>query len=586
VLADNDLSEPEQRIARVAQSGELIDFGVGREDKPIPSEPWDGMPTLRAEVLAELLTGARGPVRAIRVSNAHIVGALDLELATLVCPLVLSCCHFDEPINLRETRATSIRLIACHAPSVRADQLRTSGGLEFSFSAIGKVILHGAQVSGYLMFAGATLNNPDGTALDASALTVDLAMICRGLTAHGEVNLTGAHMATLSLSAARLSNPGGVALNTAGLRAGQDMMCRDGFVAEGEVNMLGARIGACLHLGGASLSNPHSRALRADRLVVGENLVCDEGFAAEGEVRLSAAQVSGQLDFSGATLTNPDGNALTAEGLVVDQDMFCNNLVAQGKVSLCGARIGWQLAFHEATLNNPGGWALDLEDAQVTSLVLLPAAPPEGVVDLTNAQVRRLHDSVLTWPDDLRLRGFTYDSLENDPEKDSICAAYRLYWLNRYREGYDSGLFDQLAAAYRRSGRMAVVRQVMIDKNQRRREVMNPMGKAWNWLMYITVGYGYRPWLAGLWLLALLAVGTVMFVFAYPAYLHPASPSPPAFQPVAYTFDLLVPAFDLGEQRSWYPQGAAQWCAWSLTGAGWVLTVAVVAGAPNMFRRE
>jgi hypothetical protein len=301
---------------------------------------------------------------------------------------------------------------------------------------------------------------------------------------------------------------------------------------------------------------------------------------------LCAAHVGGQLDFSGAKLTNPDRHALVGEGLVVDQDMFCREVDARGTVSLIGVNVGRGLHFHEATLTAPGRCALDLEDAQVTSLFLLPAAAPDGVMDLTNARVRAFHDFVTSWPEVLRLRGFTYDSLEVDVADDAVSVLCRLNWLSRHRDGYVPGVFDQLAAFYRRSGRIEATRRVMITKMRRRREVLNPLGKVWNWLLFVTVGYGYRPWLAGIWLLALLAAGSVIFAHAYPAHMVPASASVPAFQPVAYTVDVLVPILDLNQKRSWYPQGLASWCAWLFTGAGWVLTAAVVAGITNTFKRE
>lgn len=55
--------------------------------------------------------------------------------------------------------------------------------------------LIGARITGQLIFNGATLTNPDGTALAADRLTVNGDMLCRdGFTATGEVRLPGAHI--------------------------------------------------------------------------------------------------------------------------------------------------------------------------------------------------------------------------------------------------------------------------------------------------------------------------------------------------------------------------------------------------------
>jgi hypothetical protein len=112
------------------------------------------------------------------------------------------------------------------------------------------------------------------------------------------------------------------------------------------------------------------------------------------------------------------------------------------------------------------------------------------------------------------------------------------------------------------------------------------LGKVWNWLLYLTVGDGYRTWLAGLWLTALLAVGATIFAGAHPGQMRSASASVPEFQPVAYTLDVLLPIVDLGQEKAWYPQDSARAWAWVLTGAGWVLTTTVVAGLTNALKRD
>jgi hypothetical protein len=56
-------------------------------------------------------------------------------------------------------------------------------------------------------------------------------------------------------------------------------------------------------------------------------------------------------------------------------------------------------------------------------------------------------------------------------------------------------------------------------------------GKLWNWLLYVTVGYGYRTWLAGLWLVGLLSVGALVFDRAYPTHMGGGQPTHTAVPP-------------------------------------------------------
>ena len=223
-----------------------------------------------------------------------------------------------------------------------------------------------------------------------------------------------------------------------------------------------------------------------------------------------------------------------------------------------------------------------MEGMQAAALFLLPTKRPDGTVSLTNARIGSFHDDQETWPATLRLRGFVYDTLEND----QVPVRARVRWLRRHDGAYTPQVYEQLAAAYRRGGRDEDARRVLIAKQWHRRRVLNPLAKLWNWLLYMTVGYGYRTWLAAVWLAGLLVAGTSVFARAYPYHMVAAKQPVPAFHPVIYTLDRLVPILNLGQKDAWIPQGCALRWSWVLTGAGWVLTTAVVAGLTAVLRRD
>jgi hypothetical protein len=197
-----------------------------------------------------------------------------------------------------------------------------------------------------------------------------------------------------------------------------------------------------------------------------------------------------------------------------------------------------QLAFVDATLTNPTGSALNLEHVHAGTLFLKPKMPLEGTVHLTDAHVDDYVDSQATWPPDIRLDGFTYGKLVATPEVNTTA---RLRWLKRDPHRYTPQLYEQLAATYRKAGRDEAARRVAIAKQWRRRRELNPLGKLWNWLLYVTVGYGYRTWLAVPWLTVLLAAGTRVFDHAYPKHMVAARQPAPEFHPLAYTLDRLLP---------------------------------------------
>jgi hypothetical protein len=538
-LTEDELTEPERCLCQASAAGRLLDLREGnpRVDDPRQAGDWGSSRSVRAELLIELVTGTRRPEgaprsRAVKLVGACITGTLDLEATTLICPLLLQGCYFEEPINLREAQAPVVRLPTCQVPSLIADQLETRGNLELDrgFAARGGVSLWGAQIGGLLSLDGAQLSNSDGLALDLSGVTVGASLLCSDLTAQGEVCLASAHIGgALDLSGAHLTNPGGQALSADGVTVGQSAHCGEGFTAEGEVRLLGGRVGGFLDFRGAHLTKPDGQALVGHGLTVNLAMFCRDGFTVEGELALPGAQIGSMLDLAGARLTNPDGEALDGHGLTV-QDLRCRDgFTATGEVRLPGARISRQLRLDGARLANPRGLALDLAAAQVTDLYLQPRDPPDGVVDLTNTRVGSFSDDPATWPAIVRLDGFVYDTLKND----QVGVRARLAWVRRHPGGYTPQVYEQLAAAYRRAGQEEAARVVLIAKQWHRRQTLNLPGKLWNWLLYLTVGYGYRTWLAGLWLIGLLALGTLVFDRAYPTHLTAASQPTPPFHPVA-----------------------------------------------------
>jgi hypothetical protein len=607
--ADNEETGVEQQLREAILTGQPVDLRTGHpeQDDPARAGEWEARRVVAAALLADLLTspGSSAPPKALRLAGARIVGVLDLEAATLICPLLLCDCSFEQHVNLVEAQAPAVRLPGCHLPVLYAAQLKTRGNVELGngFTARG-VDLSGAHIGGNLTFSGdddgpaAHLSNPGGHALFAQGLTVDGNMWCRaGFTADGEVDLMGARIgAELSFSGSNLTNPGGIALQAQGVEVGQDLKCRYDVTIDGMVSLAGAHIHGDLNMFQATLTNPEGTALYAQGLTVGRDMDCSGGFTAQGEINLLNAHIGSNLVLDGARLTNLEARVLHADGLAVDQNMFCRwGFTAQGEVRLLGANIRGTLGFEDATLTNPSGWVLDLERGRMATLFLRPKVRPEGTVELINAQVDACYDDEATWPQDLRLVGFTYGALVAEPEVD---ATARLRWLELDAEGYSPQPYEQLAAVYRRAGRDQDARTVALGKQRaRRRALAKEQGhrrivtrsrQAWSLLLDALVGYGYRTWLAGVWLLGFVLAGWWIFDRAHPTHLTTLKPpgERPLFHGGLYALDLLLPIGDLNYQGAWIARGWARgfWLAWIL--AGWVLTTAVLAALAGILKRD
>jgi hypothetical protein len=218
-----------------------------------------------------------------------------------------------------------------------------------------------------------------------------------------------------------------------------------------------------------------------------------------GEVWLLGAHITGSLNCGGATFANPNGWALSADGLAVDGGLFLRGTQAAGEVGLPGAHIGGQLDCGGATFANPNGWVLDLERASVTKAVVMRPASLEGRINLTNARVGGWYDDKHTWPAALALEGFVYEAIDAP----NVTSRERLDWLRRHQGGsYLPQLYEQLAAVYRRAGNDRGTRTVAIAKQQARRAQVSRWwvrwpSRAWSTFLRWTIGYGYRPTLAG-----------------------------------------------------------------------------------------
>jgi hypothetical protein len=583
-------------------------------------------PVCLAEAAAKMvrLKGTQLPgLDAVRV---RVDGMLDLHGAIVPGGVRLDFGKASGGVSLRGA------VVGCGGDgiAISAEGLRAEGGMDCSagFTAVGQVLLKGARIDGSVTMVAARISHPGEVALDADMATVAGELDGAGMDVEGESRIRGAVIAgPVSLTAATLRNPGGCALRATRLNAGGGLWCAGGFRAEGEVRLGGSRLGGSLRLNDATLSNPDGTALRADRATIG-SLEGDGLTVSHGEIRLTGATISGNLSMSravlgrspdgvsfvmdnaavdgtlwlqrlhasgeirvrnsriggrillrGAELRNPGGCALRLTRNEVASDMVCTGLAATGEVRLVDSHFGRDVYMDQVTLANAGGVALDANGLRATEFTFLPAGPVQGTVTLENAQLGLLRDDPASWPAGLRLNGLRYDTLEP-----SLPARDRLAWLARTLDGYQPHPYEQLASVYARSGRLSESRRILHARERHHRSTMTLPGRIWSITQDATVGYGYRPGRATLWLAGLLTTGSVIFG------IHPPRPFPgadaPHFNPVAYTLDLMLPITGLGQKGAFNPAGAEQWLSYFLIAAGWILATTIIAGLTRVLSRR
>lgn len=377
----------------------------------------------------------------------------------------------------------------------------------------------------------------------------------------------------------------------------------DKTTVKGRLRLVNAHITGEFIMSGATLINPEDWTLFAGGLIVDGAFFGRHGFQSKGPIRLVGAHLNGGVFLDRACIDAGGADALVADGLRVEGRMILDHLVSDGALRLPGTRINGQLSLDGVTIRTKEKTALDFRRLSAEEVILTPAEPPIGIVDLGNARVSVLYDNPRRWPTEIRLDGFIYDTLlavkEDNPKDvtqqrymstpastpaDILPSRYRLAWLDRNGHGYRPQPYEQLAAFYRRMGHDDQSRRVLLMKQRRRRATQNPAGKLWGYVLDFSVGYGYRPWLAFIWLTSLVAIGSIVFAWRPPSPI--GLDKSVHFNSLVYTINLLLPVGQFVQPNQWSPDGAGRWFAYALVGLGWLLATAVIAGITRVLNRS
>jgi hypothetical protein len=401
-----------------------------------------------------------------------------------------------------------------------------------------------------------------------------------GAKCSGQVVLTGAHITgAFQMQRSLLDNPSQVALLANRLVVDDDLLAQEATV-NGEMRLAGAHVGGIIGLDRAVIRGGGRRAVNAFNLSVGLDLLARFGFTTEGEVALSDARIGQNLDFRGAALSNPGGDAFIARGVQVGGYLsFADGCSAHGAMRLSRAKVGAEIYFSGSRFINPGDDAIRCRNADARLLALDQGMATDGITDFRLSRFGIIRDDPSCWPRQMRLSGLGYDVL--DPQ---LPAAKRVEWLRRDIDGYLPRNYETLADLYRRHGDDVSARRVLLARERQHREQLPWYGQAWSWLQEVTVGYGYRPLRAGAWLSVLLALATLVFGLHHPPALN-GIPHP-AFNPLIYSLDLLVPLVNFGLRNGYAPQGFQRWLAYLLIAVGWIFVTTIAAGIARVLRRQ
>jgi hypothetical protein len=419
-------------------------------------------------------------------------------------------------------------------PTVRGEALRFMllGGVTAEPGDRAELRLTGARVEG---------------AFEVEFAELDAPATLKRCTFDGPISFFGSHLRRLTLDGCEFPE---LFLSNATIDGTVALV---GCTSTGLVSCGGATIGGSLLMRGAHLAGP-GIAFDGPSLRVRRDVLANDGFTCRGAFRLDRAEIDGILTLEGAVLDG-SGDAATSSLRVPG--------IALG--GLDDSEWSTSVAFSGRHLT-------------ARELILLPAQPPGGLFDLRHAKLGLLRDTPATWPPGLRIDGLSYEALTDVDERDA-----RLQWLRLDPHGFRPQPYAHLAQVYRAAGRDEDARTVLLAGERHRRETLSRAGRWWGRLQDMTVGYGYRPVRAGVWLAALFTVGTVVFHWHKPRAADPGRA--PDFVAPVYTLDLILPVGDFGQQPAYHPRGATAWLAYTLIVAGLILATTVAAAGARRLRR-
>jgi hypothetical protein len=526
--------------------------------------------------------------------TCRIAGGLDLAMSEM------SSLSINDSCLLEAAGHTAVDLT--HA------ELRSSLTVESGVEIRGTVRLTGAHIRGDLSFQGARLRAPERPAVTAGRGTVT--------RDHGSAEDPVADRGET-----------GYSLVADAVKVAGSLLLNEGFTSAGALWFPGADIAGSLVCSGAHLDG-HDRygyTLVADEIKVGASVLLNEGFTSAGAVRLPGADILRGLVCSGAHLNGADdeGVALRAGGIKISSVYLNAGFMAAGTILVRSADIRGSV-YLAPEKPASGVTGLDAAHARIAgTLNWLPAEQVAGLVNLQGAAAGQLVDdwgagrNNAFWPAGgrLHLDGFTYGGVGG---AQPASVQQRLAWIrSQFQPGdpdtvmpYATQPYEQLATVYRHAGQDTDARRTAIARRSDMRKYGNlsPQRKAGNWLLDISIKYGYQTWRAIAGLVLLYTVVLMLSILAQHHHLitpvgnvtglHPAPAATactgnyPCFYPAGYTIDTVIPIINVHQATYWGPNGHVPWGwtwvagTWVATGLGWALATLLIAGYTGLARHQ
>ncbi len=224
-----------------------------------------------------------------------------------------------------------------------------------------------------------------------------------------------------------------------------------------------------------------------------------------------------------------------------------------GPLSMTFAHIGANLDLTAGRFNS-----VDLTGSTIAAEIRLASKGyaaiswgPSARLTLRNVSAKALQDLPEAWPTELDLEGFTYQQLggyheagdANDVTARNSSAF--IDWLAKQPQ-YSPQPYRTLSDVLKAAGYADKAKEVLYAGSLR--EWHNATGIAWLWqaMRWAIIGFGLYPQRAGLWILALVPLGAIIFGFDPAVRLHKMR----FVDRLVYSLDTLLPFVTLRSEHN------------------------------------
>jgi len=375
-------------------------------------------------------------------------------------------------------------------------------------------------------------------------------------------------------------------VNFNGIKVGFGILLRKA-VFEGSVNFISADVAIALEALGAKFLNKKQRVTCNSMKVEGYALFNDAVF--EGPVNFGGANIAGNLKASGAKFQNKEKEAYF-NGIKVGHDAFFDKAVFEGPVNFVGADIADSFqALGAKFLNKEQGVTFNSmkvgHNALFAQRDLFNDAVFEGPVNFDYAafDLVRLPKVIAHF----HMRGISYKYISAGPEERE---SHKELLKLADQSAYTADVYSNLEGFFFRQGYRADADKAFIAGKRREREeyFRNHDWFGWlgSWTLDLLVGYGRRPWQAGIPCAVLVALGCVLFS---PKKMEPQKPedTPRIYSRFWYSLGLFLPVVDLQADTVWKPKAGQTFLRnYARVHAllGWILIPIVLAALAGLIK--